>query len=394
MQGKKILFLLDDIWSLGPNKGVVALFELLKRCEKENKVVIFTTDKYIKKNELPNSEIYYFDKLTTFTSTIRYIQIILNRLNIIWLNMRYIYKFSFLACKDFDLVYCSSSLPIYASIFIRTIFKIKTVHRMYGTFLYPKLNKWVEYLKNLEEFVFFNSKAEKYIITNDGTHGDKVATHFKVPKEKVVFLRNGVTRYMQNTQDEDLKAKYNLDSNKFYLLSVSRLVNWKRVDRIIQAMNKILNTNIELLIVGDGAERKNLESISLNCNIRFLGAKVHSEVRELMTVTDLFISMYDLSNVGNPLLEALVEGCAIITLDVGDTSSVINDENGILIKQTSEEDIINELQRHIEDLFLNKDKTLNLRRTALTYAKNNLFDWNHRIKQEMGVLEGVINYEK
>jgi len=59
-----------------------------------------------------------------------------------------------------------------------------------------------------------------------------------------------------------------------YILSVSRLVPLKRIDLLIQAMAKI-NSNYHAVIVGDGPERKNLESLSeklgLTSRVNFLG---------------------------------------------------------------------------------------------------------------------------
>ena len=393
MQNKRLLFLLDDIWSMGKNKGVVSLYKLVKKCDFKNNLIIFTTEKNELKKDFPNADIYYFRPTFTIDNKRnRYYKLALNRLNIVSINLQYIYKFITLKNKKYDLLYCSSAIPVYASIFIQKVFNIKSVHRMYGTFLYPKLGNYIEYLKNLEEVIFFKAQTDKYIITNDGTYGDKVAKYFNIPSSKIAFLRNGVSRYTLTLSQNEIYKKYSLEENKFYILSVSRLVNWKRVDRMIQTMNKIEKGNIVFLVVGDGPEKEKLQAITEKNNVKFLGAKTHMEVRELMNVVDVFISMYDLSNVGNPLLEALVEGCAIITYDTGDTASVIDGKNGILIPFYSNEEkkIIKTLRNHIEELAYDNDKLQVLRRNALLYADKHLVDWDKRIEDEISILSDVI----
>jgi glycosyltransferase involved in cell wall biosynthesis len=205
-----------------------------------------------------------------------------------------------------------------------------------------------------------------------------------------------VSRYILTSSKNEIYKKYGLEENTFYILSVSRLVNWKRVDRTIQAMNKIQNVNIVYLVVGDGPEKEILESMSTKNNVKFMGAKTHTEVRELMKIIDIFVSMYDLSNVGNPLLEALVEGCAIITYDTGDTSSVIDSKNGILIPfyGEDEEKIIKALVHHIDELAYDNNKLQELKRNALLYGNKHLVDWDKRIENEIDILSEVIVSEE
>ena len=57
----------------------------------------------------------------------------------------------------------------------------------------------------------------------------------------------------------------------------------------------------------------------------------NSRIKNYFAVTDFFFSMYDLSNVGNPLLEAIRMNKIIFTLDNGDTTNWIkNEENGFI----------------------------------------------------------------
>lgn len=119
---------------------------------------------------------------------------------------------------------------------------------------------------------------------------------------------------------------------KHVLLTVSRLVSWKCVDRSIIALPELVNnfSNIQLIVVGDGPERKKFEQLSDKFGVIeyvcFEGAVPHDKVPKYLAAADIFLSFYDWSNVGNPLLEAMKAGKCIITLNNDNTGRFI--QNG------------------------------------------------------------------
>lgn len=92
-----------------------------------------------------------------------------------------------------------------------------------------------------------------------------------------------------------------------------------------------------LVIVGNGSERERLQGIArelgVEQHVRFEGAVPHGEIIQYLAAADIFLSFYDWSNVGNPLLEAMMAGKCIVTLNNGDTGQFVkNEENGILLE--------------------------------------------------------------
>ena len=74
-----------------------------------------------------------------------------------------------------------------------------------------------------------------------------------------------------------LKRKYNIDQNKTIITTCSRLTKRKRTDIIIKAIAESGFKNKTIfLVLGDGPERKNLETLSKNLNVNsiFLGFSV------------------------------------------------------------------------------------------------------------------------
>ncbi|TEB08211.1 GDP-mannose-dependent alpha-(1-6)-phosphatidylinositol monomannoside mannosyltransferase [Pelotomaculum schinkii] len=186
-----------------------------------------------------------------------------------------------------------------------------------------------------------------------------------------------------------LRDKLNIAHTVPILLTVSRLAGWKRVDRAISAMPDVLKSfpNCVLMIVGDGTERDKLQSLAKQLGIEksviFTGAVKQKDVWKYYAIADIFLSLYDLSNVGNPLIEAMRYGKAIITLDIGDTYKVIKNEfNGILLPVNKSDRIAATIVYLLSDEKLRKYLGCN----AQEYAKQNFWSWNERMNAELAVV--------
>ena len=279
---------------------------------------------------------------------------------------------------------------------IHKFYNIPNMTRMFGTWLHTILDKPIQLWKNWIDVLAFKLPCERLIITNDGTLGDKVAERFKVPKEKICFWVNGVDKdiYVPDLPTTVFREKLNISNETIIVFTLSRLVEWKHVDRLVSAVPNIVkeNQNVIFLIVGDGPERGNLETLAKELRveeyIRFVGVLERHDLKYYFNSADIFVSFYDLSNVGNTLLEALVCGKAIVTLDVGGTSSVIkNGDNGILLNPER----ISELPSTILKLINEPQLRKRLGEKAKAYADLYLQTWEERMRMEVQTIVDIVN---
>jgi glycosyltransferase involved in cell wall biosynthesis len=118
------------------------------------------------------------------------------------------------------------------------------------------------------------------------------------------------------------------------LISVGRLLVWKRFDMIIKALGRC--NNVELAIVGDGPERKSLENLAERIcpgRVRFEGQLEKAQVFEKLAGSDVFVLPSVGDSFGNVFVEAMACGLPVIGARAGGVTDIIDDGvNGFLIE--------------------------------------------------------------
>ncbi len=120
---------------------------------------------------------------------------------------------------------------------------------------------------------------------------------------------------------------------KYDLLFCGRLIKEKNVGLLVKAM-KNLNPNVTCAIIGDGPEKKNLESLvkthGLEDRVEFLGfLRRHNDVLSYMKSSRLFIFPSLREGFGTAVLEANVCGLPVIVVDSDRNASRHLIEDGV-----------------------------------------------------------------
>jgi glycosyltransferase involved in cell wall biosynthesis len=248
-------------------------------------------------------------------------------------------------------------------------------------------------LFNWEMFLALMLPAHLCIITDDGTRGDRVLKSLGSPNlGRLRFWVNGVDLLPSPTPGELEETRHELGCppGRFLAVSISRLVSWKRVDRGIRVIDRLVNClgrkDVRYCIIGGGSEMARLselvERLGLGHYVRMTGPVEHAQAVRYLQSADAFISTYDLSNVGNPLLEAIRSHKMIFTLDNGDTGRWIeHGVNGFIYPPDdgSIEAMARDLDRLISDRGLRRKVTREVRGTE----RLRLWTWGRRLSAEL-----------
>lgn len=176
---------------------------------------------------------------------------------------------------------------------------------------------------------------------------------------------------------------FNKSPDQFVLLFVGRLVEIKGLRDLITAfslLNESFQIKTELWIIGDGAERKALETLTRTLNltsrVTFYGRLPNDQLPDYYATADIFIAPSIVDSSGNEegqgviLLEALACGTAIISTRTGGIVEVLeHGKTGLLVNPGDP----HELKEAIERLLINKGLRESLSSEGKKIVQN--YDW-------------------
>jgi glycosyltransferase involved in cell wall biosynthesis len=127
-------------------------------------------------------------------------------------------------------------------------------------------------------------------------------------------------------------------STRIKVVTVGRLVRWKHVDHLIEAVTDCKDAG--LVIVGDGPERGRLEDLArenqVTDRVYFAGQRSKEETFALMAGCDLFVLNSSYEGFPHVVLEAMSAGLPVVATAVGGTPELVREgENGLLIAPTA-----------------------------------------------------------
>ncbi len=310
---------------------------------------------------------------------------------------------SLLKSGSFDVIYGYEIHGVLAVWLLRIFRRVKyhkVVHRFQGTWCYEYLKnrKILKLIMNWESCLALLLGSDLCIMTNDGTFGDTALKMLHTRSTNVKFWINGVDTFsMEKKKTDRIKNDLHIQAHCSVAVTTCRLEQWKRVDRAILAIASAVNRydakDLLYVIVGDGSMRGELEALvreeDIEDNVIFAGAVSGSEISSYLALADFFLSTNDLSNVGNPLLEA-IRACKIIfTLNNGDTGSWIQHRvNGFIydIDDMLFENMANDIYEVINNESLRKRIISNIKKTE----KEKLWTWKERFEAEIKEVEKLI----
>lgn len=221
---------------------------------------------------------------------------------------------------------------------------------------------------------YFDKSSKKIVEYLTKFYCDKTAHELIVPtnkiyklfKEKYEFTKNihiiptgiEVDRFFKENVDKKdvdlLRKKLDIKRKDFIILFVGRLAEEKNVEFLINAQKKLLeyNSNIRLLIVGDGPDKEKYEELAetlqLGDRVIFNGKAAWEEVPIYYQVADLFATASTSETQGLTVIEAMASSTTPLCIKDESFLGTITDElNGRIFE--TEEEYINEVIELVND---------------------------------------------
>jgi glycosyltransferase involved in cell wall biosynthesis len=197
---------------------------------------------------------------------------------------------------------------------------------------------------------FLYSKAEAVVLCSNGVADGLGKIKYFSRLNNVHVIPNPVSVFPAPSGKRVHQRKF--------ILAVGRLAYVKGFDKLIDAFALLKNTDLDLLIVGDGGERNRLDEqckrLGLEDRVFMPGEK--KNVQDYYVQAELFVLPSRSEGYPNALIEAMSFGCACIAVDCnyGPRDIITDGVNGLLVPPKDPEAIATAIYRMMKSPALKK----------------------------------------
>jgi glycosyltransferase involved in cell wall biosynthesis len=245
--------------------------------------------------------------------------------------------------RSADVLYCNGLYPesVAANLILRKPLAMKIVGDWvweratnrgwitdsFETFQHRRLDGRLAWLSRLRSFCI--RRADTVVVPSQYLAG--VAEGWGVPRSRVRVIPNAAA----TDAPAECDARGPLRTT-FRLITVARLVTWKRIDELIRLLGGWPDAG--LIVVGEGPERERLHelatSLGVAARVWFTGQVDRSTVMSLLSASDVFILNSTYEGLPHVVIEAMRAGVAVVATDAGGTREVVVPEDtGVLVPQ-------------------------------------------------------------
>lgn len=232
-----------------------------------------------------------------------------------------------------------------------------------------------------------------HVITDSQSSKNDISTYLNYPAEKISVVPLGPTTARSTvTLSTTIREEYALPQR--YLLYVGD-INWnKNVPGLIQAFSSLSSKNIHLVLVGkvfsdrpDIPEyqvvEKSIENSPARNRIKLIGYVPSHHLPYLYQHATLYVQPSWYEGFGLPVLEAMYQGCPVLSSDQGSLPEVGGDAVAYFNPNEPKS-----LKKNLNELLSNPGKRRQLKKLGLARAKE--FSWDLTARLTHTVYEKVL----
>lgn len=275
-------------------------------------------------------------------------KVLLIPIYICWQVVLYIYYlFMYIKIKP-SIVHIQSKDDFIAGTFAAKTLSIPVIWSDYADLKHIFMNQKIWYKNPIGKMVYFAANFTEKILVVSKEDESLVLNNINSIqiKDKIQIMYYGAFDVYNKIDKYD----------KFTFVSSSRIVVDKGIGELIDAFNKFnkLHKDTELLIIGEGKDRKRFETLANNNSvIKFLGYK--NNPTEIVGKSHVFIIPTYHEGFSIALVEACMLNMPIIATNVGGNPEIIKDKiTGLLIKSKDSNDLYRAMVILYEDTKLRK----------------------------------------
>lgn len=193
--------------------------------------------------------------------------------------------------------------------------------------------------------------SDKFIVNSQALK-NFIIEKMKTPAKKIEIIYNGIDfSNLPKVENKNKCQELGYREEDILIGTVGRLHKQKGIEFFIKAIKIItqapspctkkwggaspITQSLKFLIIGDGPERKNLQSeicdLQLENKVQLFGWR--TDVLEIISILDIFVLPSLWEGTPNVILEALAYGKPVVATKVGGVPEIIEDgKNGLLVE--------------------------------------------------------------
>lgn len=300
-----------------------------------------------------------------------------------WFSLSQYHKFYpglffYLLKHDFDIVHVHGfrKLETYIAWLAAKIKRKKvvlTTHNPFPTTTRSKIQDFFIKIHDITVGRILVRRLDKIITILNSEHKIFIEK-FKVPKERLVTVYNGVNPELLVKGEAELFANRNeIDINKWKAIVVGcGRLNYAKGFQFLETAVKKLPDVLFFIAGGDDGYYEELQQLYRDCpNIIFNGKYIaQDKLRDVYAAGDIFVLPSIHEATGTVMLEALAQDCAIVASNQGGTIEYLTKKHGIFIQPEDKQAWYDEIKKLVD----NEQQRENLIKNGKQFLKKYRWD--------------------
>lgn len=244
---------------------------------------------------------------------------------------------------------------------------IKIVYRIGGWSFNDPGTYWQKWSWKILEWI--SAKWKDVIIVNNQYDFDQAIKLRIKPRKKLALVYNGIETYKLDLfERNDARTKLKIQA-EYVIGTVANFYPAKGLEYLVRAAYYFHeNDNVVFLIIGDGQERANLESLikELGLEKKVILAGQISDAFKYLLAFDMFVLPSIKEGFPWALIEAMAAKLPVIAARVGAVPEIIDDyKNGIMVEPKNPQAIADKIKEILDSSRLQKELGIQAHQTML-----------------------------
>lgn len=193
-------------------------------------------------------------------------------------------------------------------------------------------NRFCSYLCRLLMRVFY--KQFRYVFSRSEDYKDRLI-ELGIDEQRIQWLRPGFdnTRFDASLRDERIWDRFDVKGDSIKAMYCGRVSSEKNLPLLVDVWADVrervaqAGREIELIIIGDGPYRAQMEKQLSNQGVHFLGFRHGSELASLYSSCDFFVFPSTTDTLGQVVMESQASGLPVIVTDQGGPKEIVDNQH-------------------------------------------------------------------